>query len=357
METVFQSFLLEGKPVDFKQYGSGHINRTFRVTCDNGKKYTFQKINTYAFRHPEQLIENIDAVTHFITEKTHGKQKTIQLLTSKIGKKYFIDEQNDFWRAYEFIDGGLCLDMPRSTEDFYQAAIAFGSFQDILSDFPADTLYETIPHFHDTVDRFRQLRESVEKDAVGRVKDVQAELSFLFDHEYELCTLCRLLDAGQLPLRVTHNDTKLNNVLLDEKTGKAKCVLDLDTVMPGLSACDFGDAIRFGASTAAEDETDLSKVSLDLEMYRAYLRGYLQSCGHSLTEKEIEVLPLSVKVLTGELATRFLKDHIDGDVYFAIHRDNHNLDRARTQIELVKDMERKWDEMQKILHEVVSETL
>ena len=357
MEKVFEHFLFEGNPVECKPFGSGHINRTYRVKCDNGKKYTLQRINTYAFKHPEQLIANIDAVTRFIREKTNGQQETIRLLPTKEGKMYYIDEADNFWRAYDYIAKGLCLDAPRNTEDFYQAAKGFGGFQNTLPDFPADTLYETIPHFHDTVDRYRQLRESVEEDAVGRVHDVQKELKFLFDHEQEFCTLCRLLSEGKLPLRVTHNDTKLNNVILDEETGQPRCVIDLDTVMPGLSACDFGDAIRFGASTAAEDEKDLSKVSLDLDMYRAYLRGYLEACGKTLTEKEIEVLPLSVKVLTGELATRFLKDHIDGDKYFSIGREGHNLDRARTQIALVKDIEHKWDAMQRILREVVSETL
>lgn len=357
MEKVLQHFRFDGNPIECKPFGSGHINRTFRVVCDSGKRYTLQRINTNAFRKPEQLIENIAAVTHFIRKKTDGQMETIHLLSSTDGKKYYIDEEDNFWRCYDYIAKGLCLDMPRSTEDFYQAAIGFGTFQNVLSDFPADTLHETIPHFHDTVDRYRQLRESVEEDAVGRVHDVQKELKFLFDHEEELTTLCRMLDEGKLPLRVTHNDTKLNNVVLDAETGKARCVIDLDTVMPGLSACDFGDAIRFGASTAAEDEKDLSKVSINLDMYRAYLKGYMEACGKSLTKEEIDVLPLSVKVLTGELATRFLKDHIDGDVYFAIHRENHNLDRARTQIELVKDIERKWDDMQKILREVVAETL
>lgn len=352
LEKVLQQFEFDGTPVTWKPFGNGHINRTFRVICDNHNEYITQRINTHVFLQPEKLIENIDAVTEYITEKAPVKQETIHLLYAKNGKKYYVDENGEYWRAYSFIPDGLCLDLPRSTDDFYQAAVAFGRFQQALADFPADTLHETIPHFHDTVDRFRQLRESVEEDAVGRVADVQKELKFLFSREDELCTLCRMLDDGKLPLRVTHNDTKLNNVMLDAVTGKARCVLDLDTVMPGLTASDFGDAVRFGASTAAEDETDLSKVTINLDMYRAFLQGYLDSCGHSLTKDEIAVLPLSVKVLTGELATRFLKDHIDGDVYFSIHRQNHNLDRARAQIRLVQEIEKKWDEMQNILAEV-----
>jgi len=352
MEQILQHFRFEGTPVLWEPFGNGHINRTFHVVCDNHKEYTVQKINRVAFRNPEQLIENIDAVTRFISAKPGLCQETIHLLPARDGKKYYIDESGEYWRAYPYISEGLCLDMPRSAEDFYQAAVAFGQFQQALSDFPADTLYETIPHFHDTIDRFRQLRESVRRDAAGRAHEVGPELDFLFAREDEFGTLCRLQASGELPLRVTHNDTKLNNVLLDPETGKARCVLDLDTVMPGLSACDFGDAIRFGASTALEDELDLSKVSLNLGMYRAFLQGYLDACGASLTDKEIEVLPLGAKIITGELAARFLKDYLDGDVYFSIHRPRHNLDRARTQLKLVADMEQKWPDMQRILREV-----
>jgi len=352
MEQILRQFCFDGEPVSCEPFGNGHINRTFHVRCDSGCEYTVQKINRVAFRRPEELIENIDAVTKFIAARQAPGQQTICLIPARDGKKYYVDDTGEYWRAYSYIASGLCLDMPRSTRDFYEAAVAFGQFQMALSDFPADTLHETIPRFHDTPDRFRQLRESVRLDAAGRAGEVQRELDFLFAREEELGTLCRLQQAGELPLRVTHNDTKLNNVLLDPVTGKARCVLDLDTVMPGLSACDFGDAIRFGASTAAEDETELSKVSLDLGMYRAFLQGYLDACGAALTKKEIEVLPLGAKILTGELAARFLKDYLDGDVYFAVHRPRHNLDRTRTQLKLVYDMEQKWDDMQRILREV-----
>ena len=350
MEQILQQFCFEGKPVSCKPFGTGHINRTFRVTCDGGREYTLQRINQVAFRNPEQLIGNIDAVTHYIAGIS-GTQKTLRLVPAKDGKKFCYDESGEFWRAYEFISGGVCLELPRDTNDFYQAAVAFGGFQRALADFPAETLYETIPHFHDTIDRFRQLHESVKTDAAGRCAEVQPELDFLFAREEALGELCRLQAAGKLPLRVTHNDTKLNNVLFDE-AGKPLCVLDLDTVMPGLTACDFGDAIRFGASTALEDERDLDKVSMSLPMYRAFLQGYLDACGDTLTEEEIRTLPLGAKVMTAEVGLRFLKDHIDGDIYFAIQRPGHNLDRARTQLKLVWDMEQKWDEMQEILHEV-----
>ena len=351
MEQVLQQFCLDGTPVSCEPLGNGHINRTFRVTCSGGRVYTLQRISRVAFQHPEELIENIDAVSRFIAKKDVGLE-TILLCTAKDGRKYAVDAQGEFWRAYDFISGGLSLETPRDRNDFYQAAAAFGKFQQALADFPASKLHETIPHFHDTIDRLRQLRASVEADALGRVREVGPELAFIFSRETELGTLCRMLRGGELPLRVTHNDTKLNNVLLDEKTGRAIGVLDLDTVMPGLSAYDFGDAIRFGASSAAEDETDLQKVFLRLDMYRAFLEGYLDACGCALTETEIAVLPLGAKIITTELGMRFLKDHLDGDVYFKIDRPGQNLDRCRTQLRLAADMERKWPEMQRILREV-----
>lgn len=352
MKQVLQHFRFSGTPVSCQPFGNGHINRTFRVVCDNGREYTLQRINRVAFRHPEQLIENIDAVTEFVSRKADFPQETIHLLDTEDGRKFHVDEDGEYWRAYPFISGGICLDMPRSTGDFYQAALAFGQLQQALSDFPAETLYETIPHFHDTVARLAEFRASVKEDKKGRAAEIRPEITFILSREETLGELCRLQAAGELPLRVTHNDTKLNNVLLDEVTGKARCVLDLDTVMPGLSACDFGDAIRFGASTAPEDEKDLSRVHIDLNMYRAFLEGYLDACGDALTQKEIEVLPLGAKTIACELASRFLKDYLDGDVYFATKYETHNLDRARTQLRLVAEMEEHWDEMQRILHDV-----
>ncbi len=352
MQQIMQQFCFRGKPVECKPFGNGHINRTYRVVCDNGDEYILQRINRVAFHQPEQLIDNIDAVTQYIAALPDAGQRTLRLIPARDGRKYCYDSEGEFWRAYDFISGGMCLELPRDTNDFYQAAVAFGRFQKALVHFPAQTLHETIPHFHDTIDRFRQLHESVEADPCGRCAGVRPELDFLFSREEELGELCRLQAAGKLPLRVTHNDTKLNNVLFDQKTGRPLCVLDLDTVMPGLTACDFGDAIRIGASTAEEDERDLSKVSMSLDMYRAFLEGYLAECGSMLTPEELRVLPLGARIITAEIGLRFLKDHIDGDIYFSIHREGHNLDRARTQLKLVADMERKWDEMQSILHEV-----
>ena len=345
MEQVLQQFCLDGTPISCEPLGNGHINRTFRVVCDNRKAYTLQRINRVAFRHPEELIENIDAVSRFIDRKQIGLE-CIRLCRAKDGRKYCIDDQGEFWRAYNFISGGISLDMPRDRNDFYQAAVAFGKFQQALADFPAASLYETIPHFHDTIDRLRQFRAAIEADVCGRVKDVGPEIDFLLAREQELGTLCRMLAAGELPLRVTHNDTKLNNVLLDAQTRKALCVIDLDTVMPGFAANDFGDSIRFGASTAAEDETDLSKVTMSLDLYAAFAGAFLGAC--SLTQPEIELLPMGAKLMTLECGVRFLTDYLQGDTYFRVHRPGHNLDRTRTQFKLVADMEAKWAEMARI---------
>ena len=349
MEQVLQQFCLDGTPISCEPLGNGHINRTFRVVCDNRKAYTLQRINRVAFRHPEELIENIDAVSRFIDRKQIGLE-CIRLCRAKDGRKYCIDDQGEFWRAYNFISGGISLDMPRDRNDFYQAAVAFGKFQQALADFPAASLYETIPHFHDTIDRLRQFRAAIEADVCGRVKDVGPEIDFLLAREQELGTLCRMLAAGELPLRVTHNDTKLNNVLFDAKTRRALCIIDLDTVMPGSALYDYGDSIRFGAATAAEDERELDKMEMSLERFRVFTRGYVRACP-GLTAKELELLPMGAKTMTMECGVRVLTDYLDGNHYFAVHRDGQNLDRARTQFKLVADMEKKWDEMRKIVKE------
>jgi Ser/Thr protein kinase RdoA (MazF antagonist) len=242
----------------------------------------------------------------------------------------------------------ICIQLPETPDDFYQSAVAFGTFQSQLSDFPAETLSETIPNFHHTPDRYRIFREKIKEDPVGRAASVQQEIDFYLSREEDGSVLQRMRENGQLPVRVTHNDTKLNNVLLDEKTRKAVCVIDLDTVMPGLSAYDFGDSIRFGASTAVEDERNLEKVSIDLNLFRIYTEGFVSSCP-SLTEEERLALPLGAKIMTLECGMRFLTDYLDGDHYFKTAYAEHNLVRARTQMKLVADMEENWQEMEKIV--------
>ena len=347
LTSVFQ---LNGKPISWREFGHGHINSTFKVTTDTGAEYILQKINKYVFRNPIRLMSNVMAVTDYLRARVEDPRMAMHFILTKRGHPYYRDSEGDFWRMYDFMQG-FCLDAPESDEDFYQSGIAFGRFQELLSDFPANTLYETIPEFHNTIDRYRQFKASLAVDPLGRLACVQEEVDFVLAHEEVGGTLQRMLQSGELPLRVTHNDTKLNNVLLDRKTRKALCVLDLDTVMPGLSAHDFGDSIRFGAATAAEDEQDLSKMSMDLHMFEVYTRGFLEAAT-KLTDKEVEMLPMGALIMTLEVGLRFLKDYIDGDLYFKTAYPEHNLVRARTQLKLVADMETKMEEMNRIVAKV-----
>ncbi len=342
------AFQINGNPLSCKEFGQGHINLTLHLTTDTGHEYILQRINQYVFRQPVQLMENACAITEFLRAKDPNPNHTLHFIASKDGPCYHFDENGDFWRMYEFV-GGLSLDAPESESDLYQSALAFGNFQMLLADFPAHTLHEIIPKFHNTVDRYRLLQESVEKDACGRLQGISAELTFLMEQETLACTLQRMLDAGELPLRVTHNDTKLNNVLLDPVTRKYLCVLDLDTVMPGLSLYDFGDSIRFGAATTSSEES--ADIALDLHLFEVYTRGFLTAASN-LTEREMDMLPLSTVVITLELATRFLKDYLDGDHYFRISHPTQNLERARGQIRLAKDMLRKMKDMERIVSEL-----
>ncbi len=353
MEQAVYAFRLDGTPVGCLPFGHGHINSTFRINTDTGAEYVLQRINTYVFKDPVGLMNNVGAITDFIRDKVGDPRLALHFLTTPDGKFYYRDINGDFWRMYDFV-GGFCLDAPQSDEDFYQSALAFGRFQQMLSDFPAATLTETIPEFHNTIDRYRQFKESVALDACGRLAGVQADVDFILAREEQGCVLQRMLANRELPLRVTHNDTKLNNVLLDKKTRKSLCVLDLDTVMPGLSAHDFGDSIRFGAATAAEDEPDLSKMEMDLHLFEVYTKGFLEAAT-SLTDKEVAVLPLGAYVMALEVASRFLKDYLDGDKYFKVGYPDHNLVRARTQMKLVADMEAKMDDMNRIVAQVAAQ--
>lgn len=353
MEKSVYAFQLDGNPVSCEEFGHGHINTTLKITTDTGAEYVLQKINKYVFRNPIRLMANVSSVTEYLRQRVEEPRMALHFIPTQKGLYYHRDRKGEFWRMYEFV-GGFCMDTPETEADFYESAIAFGRFQELLSDFPAQSLYETIPEFHNTIDRYRQLRASVEIDPCGRVSQVRGEIKFLLDREELGGTLQRMRESGELPLRVTHNDTKLNNVLLDRQTRKSLCVLDLDTVMPGLSVYDFGDSIRFGAATAAEDEPNYEKMSMDLHLFEVYTRGFLEAAP-SLTDKEVEMLPMGALIMTLEVATRFLKDYIDGDLYFKTEYPEHNLIRARTQIALVADMQSKWAEMQKIVAKVAAE--
>ena len=346
---LLRQFSIRGTPVSCERCGSGHINETYCVRTDAPHRYILQKISAEAFKDVPGLMNNICLVTDYLRRKSDCPDHVMNIVPACDGES-FRQVGEEYWRVYDYIEGAVALESPRCPHDFYESAIAFGDFQTKLEGFPVERLVETIPNFHNTVDRYRIFREVLAKDPCGRAGEVREEIAFVLSREKEMGTLQRMRESGELPTRVTHNDTKLNNVLLEEGTYKPLCVIDLDTVMPGLSLYDFGDAIRFGAATAAEDERDLDKVEMSLEMFREFTRGFLAACT-TLTRREVELLPLGAKTMTMECGIRFLTDYLDGDHYFAIHREGQNLDRCRTQFKLVRDMEAKWEEMQKIVKE------
>lgn len=349
MLNICGKFQTKGAALSCEPYGNGHINATYLVKTDE-EQYILQRINHHIFQDVPGLMRNVERVTAFLAEKDPDPRHSLHLVPAKDGAAY-VEAEGEFYRMYDFVHDSICLDAPETDEDFYQSAVAFGSFQRQLADFPANELSETIPRFHDTPNRYRALRAAIEKDALGRAASCREEIEFALTREADAAVMMNLLAAGELPLRVTHNDTKLNNVMLDAKTRKPLCVIDLDTVMPGLAANDFGDSIRFGANTGAEDEKDLTKISLSLARYEAFARGFLEACGKALTPKEIETLPWGAKLMTLECGVRFLTDYLEGDTYFRIHRPEHNLDRTRTQFALVADMEKKWTQMCDIVKE------
>lgn len=351
---IVPKFAIEGTLTEAVPYGSGHINDTVRLTCalENGgqKRYILQRMNDGIFKNPVELMENVMNVTSFLRKKIverggDPERETLNVIRTVDGDNFLKDEDGDFWRMYIFIENATSFDMVRTPEDFYNSAVSFGNFQLLLQDYPAATLHETIPNFHNTVSRFADFKKAVEEDVCGRAKEVQDEIRFVMEREADTHVICDALANGEIPLRVTHNDTKLNNIMIDNETGKGICVIDLDTVMPGSALYDYGDSIRFGASTGAEDEKNLELINCDMGLFEIYTKGYVEGCGGSLTEKEIRMLPMGAKLMTMECGMRFLADYLQGDVYFKIHRPEHNLDRARTQFKLVADMEKKWDEM------------
>lgn len=361
IEETIENINFTGKYLKYERYGNGHINDTFVVFMEQEAKtqvrYILQRINHEIFSNPAQLMKNIAGVTGFLKNKIIENQgdaarETLNIVLTKNGNTFYKDSIGSYWRAYLFIEEAASYDIVEKPEDFYQSAVAFGRFQKLLSDYPAFTLNETIKDFHNTPVRLEDLKQAVEKDAFGRVEEVRKELEFIYEREAFTHTLMDLFETGKLPLRVTHNDTKLNNIMIDNKTGKAICVIDLDTVMPGFSVNDFGDAIRFGATSAAEDEVNLDKVNFRTDLFEVYTKGFLEGCKGSLTETEITLLPVGAKMMTLECGIRFLTDYLQGDCYFRIHRENQNLDRARTQLKLVSEIETKWDAMTDIVKNI-----
>ena len=347
-----------GQLVGAVRYGSGHINDTFVVHTQPGedpcRRFILQRISSAAFKHPDEVMANIVGVTSFLGEKIkeagwNPARETMSVWATKSGENFYTDSEGGAWRVYPFVEDTICLQKAETPELFAASARAFGKFQRMLKDYPADTLYETIPKFHDTEDRLAKLKAAVAADVMGRVKEVGPELKFVQEREADCSVALSALRDGRLPLRVTHNDTKLNNILIDRESGEGICVIDLDTVMPGLAINDFGDSIRYGANQSAEDERDLTKVNFDLELFDVYAAGFLDGAGGALTETELDYLPWGAKLMTLECGIRFLTDYLEGDHYFRIHREGQNLDRCRTQFKLVSDMEAAWDDMKAVV--------
>ncbi len=345
--SVAAHFDFEGVFSDVKELTAGNINVTYLVTYADGERshaYILQRINTSAFHDPVSLMENVGKVTSFIREGivAEGQDPTRRVLTfveADNGTLLYTDSEGGAWRAYHYVDGVTAHNSIDSPEQFYEAGKGFGEFQTRLAAFPAAELVETIPRFHDTPHRYKAFLEAVERDAVGRVAELGEEIAFLAQRVELMSAIVSRLGSEELPLRVTHNDTKLNNVLMDNVTGKALCVIDLDTVMPGSSLYDYGDAVRFGACTSAEDEPDTSKIGFDMTLFKAFTRGFVEATGNALTPTEIRMLPMGALVLTCELAVRFLTDYINGDVYFKIAYPEHNIVRTRAQMKLLTEME------------------
>ena len=339
------------------RYGQGHINDTYCVTCRTPEgrciRFILQGLSLAAFPHPDELMENFRGITAHLREKIIAAggdplRETLGLVKTRDGRDYHTDPTGKVWRLMPFIEHTECYES--ATPALFEAsARAFGRFQYLLQDYPAHTLHEAIANFHNTEDRFAKFEAALAADQLGRARDIPEEIRFVLDRKADCSVALQALREGRLPLRVTHNDTKLNNVLMDRDTGEGICVIDLDTTMPGLSINDFGDSIRFGANHCAEDEKDLSKVNFDIGLYEVYTRGFLEGAQGSLTPAELEYLPWGARLMTLECGIRFLTDYLEGDHYFRIHYPDQNLDRCRTQFKLVKDMEAQFDAMHAVI--------
>ncbi|MEG0269882.1 MAG: aminoglycoside phosphotransferase family protein [Clostridia bacterium] len=351
-------FVSDGVSADPVPFGGGHINDTYLFECKKQGapiRYILQRVNTKAFPKPHEVMENMQRVTEYLRERIgelggDPTRETLELSKTQDGHFFAVDHHGDSWRVYRFVDDTITYDRAENPQIMAESGRAFGRFLCMLDGFDATTLHETIERFHDTPSRYLAFHEAVRRNPVGRAAGVQKEIQEVLSYEPFAPTLVSALSAGKLPLRVTHNDTKLNNVLFDSQTERALCVIDLDTVMPGLTAYDFGDAIRFGASTADEDEPDLAKVHFSLPLYRAYAEGFLEEAGAILTQAELRSLPDGVKMMTLESAVRFLTDYLNGDTYFKTAHPEHNLVRTRTQIKLLEEIDAHWQELLSVVH-------
>lgn len=354
---ICKHFQVNGSFLRAEPHGSGHINDTYLATYRNGTgtiRYIHQRINHYVFKEPEKMMANIQRVTNYARQRIleaggDPQRETLTLIPAEDGKPYFLTPQGEYWRTYTFIDGARSYDSVEDPRQLYNAARAFGNFQKLLDSLPGERLHETIPDFHHTRKRFDTFVKTVEADPRNRAASVKPEIDFILQRAADASIVVDLLESGQIPERVTHNDTKLNNVLIDDQSGEGICVIDLDTTMPGSALYDFGDLVRMGATTGAEDEIDLTRVGIDLARFERLARGYLDAVRDFLTPQEIDRLAFAGKLITFEQSIRFLTDYIKGDVYYKIHRPAHNLDRTRAQLALVADLERKIEAMTTII--------
>ncbi len=360
LSEVIKNFRVYGSFLEGEPYGSGHINNTFAAAFSQSGtrvRYIFQRINHTVFKDPEGLMDNIRRVTEEAqrqlgtTGMLDASRRSLRVIPGIDGRPFYRDEEGWTWRCYPFIEGARTYDVIENEDQAYAAARAFGEFQRLVASVPGERLLETIPNFHNTRARFERLRAVVEADPMGRLAGVRTEWDFVKSRESVVDSLLDLQASGAIPERVTHNDTKLNNVMIDDATGVGICVIDLDTVMPGLALYDFGDLVRTATSPALEDEVDVSKVAMQMPMFRALVRGYLEAGREFLNEAEIAALPLAGKLITLETGIRFLTDYLEGDVYFKVKREGHNLDRCRTQLALVKRIEEQEAEMARVVEE------
>jgi len=357
LKEICSKFAIYGDFLVAVPFGSGHINDTYQVTYDQGGvrlHYTLQRINHHVFKNPVQVMENVDRVTNHLLHKIRTrhietKKRTLRLLRTFTNHPYVKDDAGNHWRAYVVVENARSYEVLESEDQAFMAAKAFGEFQCDLTDLPGPRLHETIVDFHNTPKRLEKLRQAIKLDKLGRAKAVKREIDFVFEREADAGKLIKLNQAGDIPERITHNDTKVNNILIDDLTGEGICVIDLDTVMPGLALYDFGDMVRAGTSPAEEDEVDLSKVGMRFSMFEAMLKGFLASSGGFLTPAERENLPFAGKLITLEVGMRFLTDYLEGDVYFKVKHERHNLDRCRNQFKLAESMEYQMPKMMKLL--------
>jgi aminoglycoside phosphotransferase (APT) family kinase protein len=360
---IFGNFQAKGTFVQAGAYGSGHINDTFAVTCDlDGEKvrYIIQRINHNVFKNPAELMDNVARVTTHIRKKLESQgftdvdRKVLTLIPTVDGKSHYVDPAGNHWRLYIFVEGVSTYDVMENLDQAYQAAKTLGEFQEMLVDLPGPQLFDTIPDFHNGQKRFAAFEEAVKADVCDRAKDAADEIKFLQENSWVFDVLPNLVNQGEIPMRITHNDTKINNVMIDDETNEGICVIDLDTVMPGLALYDFGDIMRTTLTPTEEDETDLSKVGMEMPRFEAILRGYLTTAAKFLNPTEVKHLVFSGKMITLMIGTRFLTDHLAGDTYFKVHRENHNLDRARTQFKLVQSITENEEQMMKLVKEILS---